>query len=158
MADPLTRCVNCGAPVHVGSQACRYCGAAYPGADAKAGPPSEVAEAIDRIRIRLGDPSGLLAYLAESLGRLGPQTVRSHRGLFGGSINRLELKLGQIHYDIRRQGSGCVVRRQAVASDMAVGMEDTVPASRWPELLALDVARAADQGGLGWRAVSSILP
>lgn len=157
MADPLTRCVNCGAPVHVGSQTCRYCGAAYPGSDAKAPPPSEVAEAVDRIRIRLGDPSALLAYLDECLQRLGPHTVRAHRGIFGGGVNRLELKLGQIHYDISRQGSGCVVRRQAVASDMAVGMEDTVPASRWPELLVVDVARAADQGGLGWRAVARIL-
>jgi hypothetical protein len=157
MADPLTRCSNCGAPVHVGSQTCRYCGAAYPGADAKAGPPSEVAEAIDRIRLRLGDPSGLLTYLADCLERLGPHTVRAHRGLFGGSLNRIELKLGSIHYDMHREGAGCVVRRQAVASDMAVGMQDTVPASRWPELLVVDVARAADQAGLGWRAVSRII-
>jgi hypothetical protein len=157
MADPLTRCSNCGAPVHVGSQTCRYCGAAYPGADAEVGPPPEVAQAIERIRARLQDPSGLLVYLAESLVRLGPSTVRAHRGLFGGSINRIELKLGQIHYDISRQGAGCVVMRQAVASDMAVGMQDTVPASRWPELLVVDVARAADQRGLGWRSVSRIL-
>jgi len=41
---------------------------------------------------------------------------------------------------------------------MAVGMKDIVPASRWPELLVLDVARTADERGLGWQAVHRILP
>jgi hypothetical protein len=49
------------------------------------------------------------------------------------------------------------VERQAIAAGMSVGMRDTVPASRWPELLVLDVARAADERGLGWQAVGRIL-
>jgi hypothetical protein len=49
------------------------------------------------------------------------------------------------------------VERQAIAAGMAVGMKDTVPASRWPELLVFDVARSADEKGLGWQAVSRIL-
>ncbi len=102
------------------------------------------------------DSQGLLSWLAESVGRLGPGAVRLQRRLMGG-IAGLELQLCTTHYRIRRQGGGLVVERQAIAAGMPVGMLDVVPASRWPELLALDVARAADQGGLGWQAVVWIL-
>lgn len=49
-----------------------------------------------------------------------------------------------------------MVEREAIAAGMAVGMKDTVPASRWPELLVLDAARTADEKGLGWQAVARI--
>jgi hypothetical protein len=104
----------------------------------------------------MGDPQGVLRWLAKSVSRLGPGTVRVQRRLVGG-IAELELQLGTIHYRIRQQGERCVVERQAIAAGIPVGMLDVVPASHWPELLTLDVARAADQRGLGWQAVARIL-
>jgi len=158
MASGLTRCGSCGAPLRVGAPACAYCGAAVPGAAAAPPPPpEEISLAIAGLRGRMADPRGLLAHLARALAGLGPGTVRPRRSLFGSGISRLHLVLGAIHYDLWREGAGCVVERQAVAAGMAVGMKDRVPASRWPELLVLDVARVCDEKGLGWQAVGRLL-
>jgi hypothetical protein len=158
MADELTRCANCGAPFQIGSPACQYCGAAKPGGGRMLPPPPpEISQAIATIRSRMGDPQGLLAYLSNALRQLGAGTARPRRSLFGSKISRLHLTLGPIRYRMWQEGAGCIVERQAVAAGMAVGMKDTVPASRWPELLVLDVARAADDKGLGWQAVNRIL-
>jgi hypothetical protein len=105
----------------------------------------------------MGDPQGLLDYLAGALSQLGAGTARPQRARFGSRINRLELTLGTIQYRMWQEGPGCIVERQTVAAGMAVGMNDTVPASRWPELMVLDVARTADEKGLGWQAVGRIL-
>jgi hypothetical protein len=158
MADELTRCANCGAPFQIASPACHYCGAAKPGGgQILPPPPPEISQAIASIRSRMGDPQGLLAYLSGALAQLGAGTARPHRSLFGSKISRLRLTLGAMHYEMWQDGPACVVERQAVAAGMAVGMKDRVPASRWPELLVLDVARAADEKGLGWQAVNRIL-
>jgi hypothetical protein len=120
-------------------------------------PPEEITVAIESIRSRMADPQGLLSYLSTAVARLGSGAVRPSRSLLGSKISRLNLALGPVHYEIRQEGPGCVVERQAVAAGMSVGMKDIVPASRWPELLVLDVARAADEKGLGWQAVGRIL-
>jgi hypothetical protein len=149
MAD---RCGNCGAPLEAGAAICRYCGAATRTAE-QAGPaePAEIREAATNIRARMGDPKGLLKYLSDSLSPLGDDVVR------GSRAGRLTLNLGFIQYSLRPSGAACVVERQAVAAGMAVGMNDVVPASRWPEMLAVDVARAADERGVGWREVNKLL-
>ena len=158
MTDGLTRCENCGAPFEVGSPACRYCGTPRPGGKgAPLPPPPEIVHAVAGIRARMVDPQGLLEYLSTALAQLGAGAARPQRARFGSRINRLELTLGTIRYRMWQDGPACVVERQTVAAGMAVGMNDTVPASRWPELMALDVARAADEKGLGWQAVGRIL-
>jgi len=105
----------------------------------------------------MADPQGLLSYLCSALSRLGNDVAQPQRSRLGSRISRVRLRLGTVHYEIRQEGAACVVERQAVAAGMPVGMKDTVPASRWPELLVLDVARTADERGLGWQAVGHIL-
>ena len=156
MPSELTRCPTCGAPLRVGSRECAYCGAANPGAQA-APPPAEISRAIASIRSRMSDPQGLLNYLSSALSLLGDGVARPRRSRLGSRISLVHLTLGTVHYEVRQEGAACVVERQSVAAGMPVGMKDTVPASRWPELLVLDVARAADQRGLGWQAVGRIL-
>jgi len=156
MPSQLTRCPNCGAPLQVGSSACAYCGTAIPGAQT-APPPPEISQAVASIRARMADPQGLLRYLSGALSQLGDDVARPRRSLLGSKISRVDLTLGTVHYEVRQEGPACVVERRAVAAGMAVGMRDTVPASRWPELMALDVARTADERGLGWQAVGRIL-
>jgi len=133
-----------------------YCGAASPGAQTTP-PPPEISRAIAGIRSRMADPQGLLRYLSSALSQLGHDVARPRRSLLGSKISRVDLTLGTVRYEVRQEGPACIVERQAVAAGMSVGMKDTVPASRWPELLALDVARAADERGLGWQAVGRIL-
>jgi len=158
MPSELTRCLNCGAPLRVGSRECAYCRAANPGAQTEpAPPPAEISQAITSIRSRMADPQGLLTYLCSALPRLGNDVARPQRSRLGSKISRVRLTLGTIHYEIRQEGPACVVERQAVAAGMPVGMKDTVPASRWPELLVFDVARTADERGLGWQAVGRVL-
>lgn len=157
MASDLTRCANCGAPLQVGSRSCAYCGAPNPAAGRTPGPPPpEVLQAIGSIRARMADPQTLLFFLCTAGGRLGTGVARPTRSLFGSHIRRLRLAFGPVHYELRQEGSACVVEREAIAAGMAVGMKDTVPASRWPELLVLDAARTADEKGLGWQAVARI--
>lgn len=157
MPSGLTRCTNCGAPLQVGGRSCAYCGAPDPAAGLTSGPPpQEVQQAIASIRARMADPQGLLSFLSTTGARLGPGVARPTRSLFGSDIRRLRLAFGPVHYEIRREGSACVVERQAIAAGMSVGMKDTVPASTWPELLVLDAARTADEKGLGWRSVARI--
>ena len=105
----------------------------------------------------MSDPQGLLNYLSSALSLLGDGVARPRRSRLGSRISLVHLTLGTVHYEVRQEGAACVVERQPVAAGMPVGMKDTVPASRWPELLVLDVARAADQRGLGWQAVGRIL-
>jgi hypothetical protein len=158
MSSGLTRCENCGAPMQVGSRSCAYCGAPNPAAPAAAPPPpDEIVQATASIRSRMPDPQRLLAYLTDALSGLGDGVARPRRSVLGSRISRLDLTLGAVRYEIRPEGPACVVERQAVAAGMPVGMKDTVPASRWPELLVLDVARTADERGLGWQAVGRIL-
>lgn len=159
MASGLSRCANCGAPLQTGSPSCGYCGVANPAATpAPPPPPPEVTQAVASIRGRMADPQGLLVYLSSALSSLGAGTTRVQRPLFGSRISRLQLALGPIRYRIWQDGAACIVEREAVAAGLAVGMKDIVPASRWPELLVLDVARAADERGLGWQAVHRLLP
>jgi hypothetical protein len=158
MPSDVTRCANCGAPLQVASRACVYCGAPNPGAAAAPPPPpEEISQAIAGVRSQMADPQRLLAHLSSTLSRLGTGTVRPRRSLLGSKINRLQLILGAIHYEIWQEGPACVVERQAIVAGMPVGMKDRVPASRWPELLVLDVARVADERGLGWQAVGRLL-
>jgi hypothetical protein len=157
MPSELTRCANCGAPLQVGSPRCRYCGAPGPAAEQAPPAPPEITQAVSAIRARMEDPQRLLDYLASALSRLDASWVRVQRAMFRSKISRLQLVLGTIHYEMRQDGPGCVVERQTVAAGMPVGMKDLVPASRWPELLVLDVARAADERGLGWQAVGRVL-
>ncbi|MBO0730521.1 MAG: hypothetical protein J2P57_14780 [Acidimicrobiaceae bacterium] len=104
----------------------------------------------------MADSQGLLRYLSTAAARLGTGVARPTKSPFGSNIRRLRLALGPIHYEIRQEGSACVVERQAIVAGMSVGMKDTVPASTWPQLLVLDVARTADEKGLGWQAVAHI--
>jgi len=105
----------------------------------------------------MADPQGLLSYLCSALSHLGADVARPQRSRLGSRISRVRLRLGTVHYELRQEGAACVVERQAVAAGMPVGMRDTVPASRWPELLVFDVARTADERGLSWQAVGRIL-
>jgi hypothetical protein len=143
-------CHNCGGPLEATDAKCRFCGEAVPGktgAAVKQKWPPELTAAMERVRIRQGQPDALIGYLATALqGSASGSAVRLSRG-----GRQLDAKIGTMAYTFRQEGSGVIVERQSVAGGFAVGMKDMLPASRWPELLVIDVANNADATGQDWK-------
>lgn len=151
MAEPsATHCHNCGGPLEATDSKCRFCQEPVKGKATAAQPalPTELRSAIERLRVRQAAPDGLLDHLAGALQVILP---RSAVRLSNGG-RHLEARIGTMAYSFRREGSSLVVERQSVAGGFAVGMKDLLPASRWPQLLVVDLANHADSTGRDWKS------
>ncbi len=156
MAEPsATHCHNCGGPLEATDSTCRFCQEPVKGKPTASAPalPAELKSAIERLRVRLGTPDGLLDHLTKALPRVLPQSaVRTTKG-----GRHLEARIGTMAYSFRREGGGILVERQSVAGGFAVGMKDLLPASRWPELFVVDIANHADATGRDWKSAVAAL-
>lgn len=155
MAEPSdTRCHNCGGPLEATDTRCRFCHEPVKGKPtaSRAAMPAEVRSAIERLRAR-GESDGLLDHLADALLRsLTRSAVRLGKG-----GRQLEARIGTIAYSFRQSDGALVVERQSFAGGFAVGMKDMLPASRWPELLVVDLANNADATGRDWKSAIAAL-
>lgn len=156
MAEPSdTRCHNCGGPLEATDSRCRFCKEPVKGKStpSRAAMPAELRSAIERLCVHLGKPEGLLDHLADALLRSLPRSaVRLGKG-----GRQLEARIGTIAYSFRQSDGALVVERQSFAGGFAVGMKDMLPASRWPELLVVDLANNADATGQDWKSAIAAL-